>query len=55
MPTYDYRCNNCLKEFSVLLTITEYEKTPPPACPYCQSTNVARVFTNVNVLTSKKS
>ncbi len=55
MPTYDYRCNACLKEFFVQLTITEYEKSPPPACPHCKSTNVTRLYTNVNVQTSKKS
>jgi putative FmdB family regulatory protein len=55
MPTYEYRCNDCHKEFSVLLTIAEYEKSPPPGCPHCNSTNVLRLFTSVIVQTSKKS
>jgi putative FmdB family regulatory protein len=55
MPTYDYHCKDCQKDFSISLTITEYEKTPPPACPHCQSKNVVRVYTHVNVQTSKKS
>lgn len=55
MPTYEYRCKDCQTDFSVLLMITEYEKCPSPACPRCNSTNVVRVFANVNVQTSRKS
>ncbi len=55
MPTYEFRCKDCQKDFSVLMTITEYEKSPLPTCPHCNSKNVGRVFTSVTVQTSKKS
>jgi putative FmdB family regulatory protein len=55
MPTYEYECKECSKEFSVVLTISEYEKSSPPACPHCHSSSVTRIYTNVNVQTSKKS
>lgn len=55
MPTYEYRCLDCNKEFTVVATITEHDKTPSPACPNCNSKNVHQLFTSVNVQTSKKS
>jgi putative FmdB family regulatory protein len=55
MPTYDYRCRDCKKDFSVVLTISEYEKASTPTCPHCNSNNVIRIYTNINVQTSKKS
>lgn len=55
MPTYDYHCSDCNATFSVILTITEHEKTPPTSCPECGSKNIHQVFSGVTVITSKKS
>lgn len=31
MPTYDYQCNSCQHEFTVMHKISE----PAPHCPHC--------------------
>jgi putative FmdB family regulatory protein len=55
MPTYEYQCKDCKKTFSVHLTISEHEHTPPPACEHCGSRNVEQILSGVTVITSKKS
>jgi putative FmdB family regulatory protein len=55
MPAYDYYCNSCKKEFTVLLTMTEHEKSPAPACVHCGSKNVVAEISAASVITSKKS
>lgn len=54
MPTYDYRCAECGKDFFVIEHITTHE-TSTPKCPECESTKVERVFGNVMVKTKKKT
>ena len=54
MPTYDYHCVDCEKDFFVIQHISELG-TSQPECPECKSTNVERVFGNVMVKTKKKS
>jgi putative FmdB family regulatory protein len=39
MPTYEYECNKCGKEFTVTTTISEHERKNPK-CPECSSTDV---------------
>jgi putative FmdB family regulatory protein len=55
MPTYDYFCNDCKREFTLSLTMTEHEKSPPPACTYCGSKKVTPELSSATVITSKKS
>lgn len=55
MPNYDYQCNQCKKTFTVTTSIKEHEKNPTPQCEHCGSKDVKRVFSNVTVITSKKS
>ena len=55
MPTYDYLCKKCKKEFSVFLTIKEFEAKPQISCSYCKSKNVQKMITNFLTKTSKKS
>jgi putative FmdB family regulatory protein len=55
MPSYAYYCNDCKKEFTVFLTMTEHEKGAPPACIFCGSKNVAPELATATVITSKKS
>ena len=54
MPLYGFRCTRCQKDFTLALTVHDYEKKLY-ACPKCRSKNVERVFENVGVITSKKS
>jgi putative FmdB family regulatory protein len=40
MPTYQYRCDKCKKEFDIIQKITE---EPLCACPECASLGIKRV------------
>jgi putative FmdB family regulatory protein len=54
MPTYEYQCEACGHEFTIILGILEHEKTKP-ACPQCKSDRVHQCVSAVNVKTSRKS
>lgn len=55
MPAYEYICKDCKKEFTLFLSIKEFETRPKINCPNCQSDNVAKKFTSFFAKTSKKS
>jgi putative FmdB family regulatory protein len=54
MPSYEFKCEKCGKSFTLLLSVSEYEKTKV-RCPKCKSTRVKREIGSVQVITSKKS
>ena len=54
MPLYEFQCLNCNKKFTTTLSVTDFEKGKYQ-CPSCKSKKVEEQFTNVNVVTSKKS
>jgi putative FmdB family regulatory protein len=54
MPTYEYRCINCNRRFSVFMTYREYgQKTV--SCPHCSSERVQRRIGRVRVARSEES
>jgi putative FmdB family regulatory protein len=55
MPAYEYNCNDCKKDFTVFLSIKEFETNPKINCPHCQSDNVTKKLTSFFTKTSKKS
>jgi putative FmdB family regulatory protein len=54
MPHYEYRCIECNKKFSVVLTLGEHEKGKVK-CPKCSSTKVEQQWAAFYATTSKKS
>jgi putative FmdB family regulatory protein len=54
MPVYEFYCNDCQKEFTLALTVKEYEKEGF-VCPFCKGKNVERQVSVSHVITSKKS
>lgn len=54
MPIYEYVCKECKNQFTLVLTITEYEKLLP-ACPKCKSRKVEQLPAAFFAVTSKKS
>ena len=54
MPTYDFRCKKCKKEFSTLLSLREYEKGKI-SCPKCKGKRVEQLVTHFMTKTSRKS
>jgi putative FmdB family regulatory protein len=55
MPTFEYACKDCGKEFTIFLSIKEYEANPKIKCPHCNSDHVERKFTSFSAKTSRKS
>jgi putative FmdB family regulatory protein len=55
MPTYDYICKDCSKEFTVYFSIKEFEAKPTIKCPHCESANVHKELSVFTAKTSKKS
>jgi putative FmdB family regulatory protein len=54
MPQYQFSCNACRKEFTVVLTLAEFEKGGIK-CPHCRSTKVEQKWAAFYAVTSKKS
>jgi putative FmdB family regulatory protein len=54
MPTYEFLCTKCQKEFSVTMTIREREEKKP-ACPSCGSTDLEALMGTFFAKTSRKS
>lgn len=55
MPNYDYVCNNCKKDFTLFLSLKEYESSPQVNCPNCKSTNVERKIGEFYAKTASKT
>jgi len=54
VPIYEFHCRKCGADFTVALTLKEYEKKDA-ACPECKGTDVERAFSTLQVITSRKS
>lgn len=54
MPSYDYRCTECNRKFSLTMTVAEYEKKKVK-CPKCGSKKVEQRLATFYAVTSKKS
>lgn len=55
MPSYEYTCNKCKKDFIVYLAVKELDKKPKIECEYCKGTNVTKKMTSFFAKTTKKS
>jgi len=55
MPAYEYLCNECKKEFTVFISIKEFEAKPKIICPHFQIDNTLKKLTPFFAKTSKKS
>lgn len=54
MPRYEFYCNDCKKDFELILHLTEYDKGDF-TCPACGSKNVEQRAAAFFAITSKKS
>ena len=54
MPTYEYRCDSCGKEFSLVMSMAEHGKGEV-LCPDCRSDQVTQIFSTFYAKTSRKS
>lgn len=54
MPTYDYRCLKCNKEFSVILSMKEHG-SGKTKCPKCGGKKLEQLISHFMTKTSRKS
>ena len=54
MPFYDLRCKSCGREFNIMAKMSEREQKLIK-CPQCESNELEAVFSNVNIVQSRKS
>jgi putative FmdB family regulatory protein len=54
MPTYEFLCPKCQKEFSVTMTMREREDKKP-TCPSCGSAELESLMGSFFAKTSRKS
>ena len=54
MPTYEYRCQQCQKEFALVMSMKEHDQAKVK-CPACQSPDVVQQYSLFFAKTSKKS
>ena len=50
MPSYDFTCRNCGETYEVRLSMSAYDRGEGRRCTRCDSTDVERAFTAVNVI-----
>ena len=57
MPTYEFHCEKCRKNFEQIWPLSEYNKRIKETikCPSCGSTRTVKTISLVQVKTSKKS
>ena len=54
MPTYEFYCEKCDEEFSIILSIRQYEKKKVN-CPKCNGKQLKQLISSFQTITSKKS
>lgn len=54
MPTYDFRCGNCKKRYSMTMSISQ-RGGKRIRCPKCGSSKAEAVFSSFFAKTSRKS
>ena len=54
MPTYEYRCETCKREFALIQSFKEHEKAKV-ACPKCKGKKIKQLISLFTTKTSRKS
>jgi putative FmdB family regulatory protein len=54
MPTYEFMCEKCRKSFTVVISISDYEKKKYQ-CPKCKGKKLKQQVSSFQTVTSKKS
>ena len=55
MPTYEFQCEKCKKNFVEKQTFEQHDQHKRVKCPKCGNTTVHRVIASTFAKTSKKS
>ena len=54
MPTYEFYCEQCNKLFSIIISISDYEKKKY-SCPKCNTKKLKQQISSFQKVTPKKS
>jgi len=54
VPTYEFRCEDCKKDFTVVMSMAERDKGKV-SCPVCKKRKVKQQISTFQTKTSKKS
>ena len=54
MPTYDFYCEKCDKNVTIIISLPDYEKKNFN-CPKCKGKKLKQQITSFQTVTSKKS
>ncbi|MBW1918179.1 MAG: zinc ribbon domain-containing protein [Deltaproteobacteria bacterium] len=54
MPTYEFKCEKCGAEFTLIMSMSERESTKVK-CPQCESEDVKQQLSHFMAKTSRKS
>jgi putative FmdB family regulatory protein len=54
MPVYEFVCLECGKEFTLVLSLKDFEGKRV-ACPQCKSKAIEQLVTSCEVITARKS
>jgi putative FmdB family regulatory protein len=54
MPTYEFYCEDCEKNFNIIISISEYENKKYE-CPECKGKKLQQQISLFQAITSKKS
>ncbi len=54
MPFYDLKCRDCGKEFNIMASMSDRERQAIK-CPDCGSRELDQIFSNVNIIRSRKT
>jgi putative FmdB family regulatory protein len=55
MPTYEYRCGNCGRRFTKIMSLREHQQRAKPSCPKCRSRKTQQVPSTFQAVTGKKA
>ena len=55
MPSYDFRCKNCRRAFTLTYASYTEHNAANPVCPHCQSADLSRLIRRVAVMTGDES
>ena len=55
MPTYEYRCKDCGRKFTKVMSLGDHERHPRPPCPKCESRSVEQLVSGFQAVTGKKT
>ncbi len=55
MPSYDFRCKDCGRAFSLFYGSYAEREKATPACPQCQSTHLSHVIRRISFLTPEET